>query len=58
VRGATLQIFATCPVVKTFIAGSPYSSLVWEVGWLTGATYVPAPASVPLVDGLTEVSSF
>jgi hypothetical protein len=23
VRGATLQIFATCPVVKTFIAGSP-----------------------------------
>jgi len=24
VRGATLQIFATCPVVKTFIAGSPF----------------------------------
>src|SRR5688572_14862389 len=23
VRGATLQILATCPVVKTFIAGSP-----------------------------------
>src|SRR4029079_3738807 len=29
VRGATLQIFATCPVVKTFIAGSPVHSLVF-----------------------------
>ena len=26
VRGATLQILATCPVVKTFIAGSPLRS--------------------------------
>ncbi|HUY34153.1 MAG TPA: hypothetical protein VMV69_15505, partial [Pirellulales bacterium] len=31
VRGATLQILATCPVVKTFIAGSPFTfALVWN----------------------------
>src|SRR5438128_387477 len=30
VRGATLQILATCPVVKTFIAGSPFITLCFR----------------------------
>src|SRR4029079_3134176 len=34
VRGATLQILATCPVVKTFIAGSPITfAEFWNGGF-------------------------
>src|SRR5436190_20892291 len=53
VRGATLQILATCPVVKTFIAGSPVHSLVCVAASLAVriplASLGPRPVLVRLV---------